>query len=173
MCVDSKLGNAATYITADVPAWISSHLAVQPHPAGWGVGGFSEGGTCSIQFGAARPDLFGTIIDISGQSVPSNGTLTNTIKVGFSGSKAKYHAAAPANLLKRHAPYHHTVALFSYGALDARYGPQTRLVASEAKAAGMRTQLIVAPASAHDWHTVNFALKASIALVAQRWQLNA
>ena len=71
-----------------------------------------------------------------------------------------------------HGHYTHTLALFSYGAEDARYGPQSREVAGEAKTAGMETRTFVSPGTAHDWHTVNFALKATLQFVSGRWRLN-
>ena len=172
MCVDSKLGNAATYVTVDVPNWIRHTFQTLRGPAAWGVGGFSEGGTCAIQFGAARPQLFGSIVDISGQTAPTVGSLQNTIRDGFGGSKARYEAAIPRNIMAANGPYLHTLALFGYGAGDTRYGPQARAIASEAKAAGMETHVFVSPGTAHDWHTVNFALKASLTLVSERWGLN-
>jgi hypothetical protein len=41
LCLDSRLGNAATYLRVDVPAWAAVHLQAQPVRA---VGGFSSGG---------------------------------------------------------------------------------------------------------------------------------
>ena len=43
MCVDSAIGNSATYLTVDVPAWIRANLHVDDGPGGWGIGGFSQG----------------------------------------------------------------------------------------------------------------------------------
>jgi S-formylglutathione hydrolase FrmB len=54
------------------------------------VAGFSEGGTCAIQFGAGFPALFGSIVDVSGQVRPLNGSVTHTVRVGFGGSAAAY-----------------------------------------------------------------------------------
>jgi S-formylglutathione hydrolase FrmB len=172
LCVDGRLGNAASYVTVDVPNWIHRHLVTEKGPAAWGIGGFSEGGTCAIQFGAAKPQLFGSIIDISGQTAPTVGSLQQTIQTGFAGSRTRYEAAIPLNIMVAHGHYTHTLALFSYGAEDARYGPQSREVAGEAKTAGMETRTFVSPGTAHDWHTVNFALKATLPFVSVRWRLN-
>ncbi len=60
MCVDGKLGNSRTYLTRDVPAWITSHLKVQTAAAAWTIGGFSQGGTCAIQLGAGDPSASAT-----------------------------------------------------------------------------------------------------------------
>lgn len=172
MCVNSPLGDAQTYLTIDVPRWIHAHLNVLSGASSWGVGGFSEGGTCAIQFGAARPRLFGTILDISGQVAPKAGTVQQTIDAGFGGSTKAYEAAIPANIMKRVGPYRHTLALFSVGQLDARYGPGLATVAAAAKAAGMTTRLDPSPGTAHDWHTVQFAFDALLPIVERHWGLD-
>jgi len=165
MCVDSALGNVATYLTVDVPHWIRTHLTVQTEPAAWAIGGFSEGGTCSIQLGAAHPELFGGIFDISGQLAPANGTLQQTIDRGFAGSTAAYRAATPLALLAAGTPYHDTVAVFVSGQFDAKYGPQSDAVSAAARDAGMRVTRAVSPGTAHDWHTVQWALRTQLAPV--------
>ncbi len=171
MCVDSKLGNAATYMMVDVPRWVRHNLIVLQDRANWGIGGFSEGGTCAVQFGAAHPELFGSIVDISGQIAPTIGTKSATIAAGFGGSVTKYNAALPATILKAHAPYADVLALFNYGELDARYAPQVRQSEADARAAGMQTKTFVSPGTAHDWHTVEYSLSKSIGYMSQHWGL--
>lgn len=165
MCVDSVLGNSATYLTVDVPTWIRTHLAVEPQPAAWAIGGFSQGGTCSIQLGAAHPDLFRSIVDVSGQERPANGTPAQTIARGFHGSADAYRAALPAAVLAAHAPYRDEVGVFGAGALDAKYGPEADAVAAAARAAGIAVHRVVSPGTAHDWHTVQWVLGAPSAPV--------
>jgi S-formylglutathione hydrolase FrmB len=159
MCVDSALGNAATYLTVDVPDWIRTHLTVQTAAAAWAIGGFSEGGTCSIQLGAEHPELFGGIFDISGQLAPRNGTVQQTIDRGFGGSAAAYRAATPVAVLAAGAPYRNTVAVFVSGQFDAKYGPQADAVSAAARRAGMHVTRAISPGTAHDWHTVQWALR--------------
>lgn len=158
MCVDSALGDSATYLTVDVPNWIRTHLAVEPQPAAWAIGGFSQGGTCSIQLGAAHPDLFRSIVDVSGQLRPANGTPAQTVARGFHGDAAAYRAAWPLSVLAAHSPYAREVGVFGSGSLDAKYGPQSDAVAAAARAAGIATTRVVSPGTAHDWHTVQWVL---------------
>ena len=172
MCVDSALGKVETYLTKDVPAWIAANLTALPGPAETGIGGFSEGGTCSIQLGAAHPSLYGTILDISGQVAPKNGSTQQTIDRGFAGSRAAYERAIPANILATRAPYASTFAVFAAGENDLRYGPGLRTVAAAAKAAGMTSTLVISPGTAHDWHTVAYAFDHVIPLVARHWGLD-
>lgn len=168
MCVDSGLGNSATYLTRDVPNWIRSHFTVAAAPGGWAIGGFSQGGTCSIQLGAAHPDLFGTILDISGELTPHAGTPQQTVATGFGGSWAAYAAAAPTALLAAHAPYQSLHAIFAVGSNDARYRSWMTTVSAAATAAGVTSHVIVSPGTAHDWHTVVYALTKALPLLADR-----
>ncbi len=172
MCVNSSLGKSATYLTVDVPRWIRSHLAVESGPGAWGIGGFSQGGTCAIQLGASLPNLYGTIFDISGEVAPESGSLQHTIDAGFAGSLSAYRAALPANIMSRVGPYAQTFAVFAVGAADTRYGPGLRTVAADASAAGMRSRVLVSPGTAHDWRTVMFAFDHSVPLIAENWGLN-
>ena len=154
MCVDSPLGNVETYITVDVPNWIRSHLHVSDSARYWAVGGYSEGGTCSIQLGAGHPELFGSIVDILGEVRPTIGA--DTVSKAFGGSKAAYDAVKPLTVLARNAPYSDSVAFFGAGHNDAKYDGYAHTMRSAAQKAGMTTQLIVSPNSGHDWNTVRY-----------------
>lgn len=163
MCVDSKLGNAQTYVTVDVVNWIKANLTVQTSAAAWAVGGYSEGGTCSIQFGAAFPNIFSGIVDILGQLGPSEGTVQHTINTAFGGNKAKYEAAMPAAIMAKHGRYTNTFAVFGSGQLDLRFAPFANYMYAKATAAGMNTLRIVSPGTSHDWATVRYVLENSLA----------
>ena len=171
MCVDSAIGNSATYLTVDVPAWIRANLGVQASPAAWAIGGFSQGGTCAIQLGAGHPDVFGSIFDVSGELEPKVGSPQETIDQGFAGDAAAYEAAKPLSLIAAHGPYHGTVAVFAAGALDTKYTPWVATVAAAAKAAGMTTTVLSSPGTAHDWSTVAYAYEHGLPLLFTRWGL--
>ena len=55
LCLDSRLGNAQTYLARDVPAWVRAHLPVSTDPRNWAIAGLSEGGTCSWQLAVNAP----------------------------------------------------------------------------------------------------------------------
>lgn len=172
MCVDSPLGNSATYLTVDVPNWVRSHLRVLSGPRYWAIGGFSQGGTCSIQLGAAHPELFGSILDIAGQVAPHRGSISATIKDAFGGSADRYRESSPLALLATGAPYPpHTLAIFAAGAKDTRFGPGAVTVAHAAAAAGMNVRTFTSPGTAHDWHTVQYALTRALPLFGAHWGL--
>jgi S-formylglutathione hydrolase FrmB len=171
MCVDSPLGNSATYLTVDVPNWITHHLHVLPSGADWAIGGFSQGGTCSIQLGAKYRGLYGSILDIAGELAPHHGSIPATIASGFGGSAAAYAAEVPLALLSSGAPYADTLGIFVVGQNDARFGAASVTVSNAAQTAGMTVHHILSPGTAHDWKTVQFAIRQAIPLLGDRWGL--
>ncbi|WP_394769896.1 alpha/beta hydrolase [Lacisediminihabitans sp.] len=172
MCLDSPLGNVETYLTVDVPDWINSHLHVLQDRKDWAIGGFSEGGTCSIQLGAKFRGLYGSIFDVSGQLAPVRGTVAATIASAFGGSASAYQAATPLSLMAAGAPYADTLGIFAVGQNDTRYGVAAATVSQAASAAGMTVHFIRSPGTAHDWHTVQYALHESLPILYARWGLS-
>jgi enterochelin esterase-like enzyme len=172
MCVDSPIGNSATYLTVDVPAWITANLPVLPGPHYWGIGGYSQGGTCSVQLGAAHPELFGAILDASGEEYPKIGDAQTTIDKGFGGDAAKYAAAYPAAIMAAHAPYSDMFAVFGVGSDDSAYMPGVKALYADAQAAGMTATYIEAPGSAHDATTWTYVFQQGLGLIADHWGLN-
>jgi enterochelin esterase-like enzyme len=171
MCVDSPEGNSATYLTVDVPRWITTHLHVLIDRKDWAIGGFSQGGTCSAQLGAANPSLYGSILDISGQAVPHHGSIPSTVTHAFGGSQKAFAAAAPSAVLAAHAPYPGTLGIFIVGADDSRYGHDSVTVSRAARKAGMTVHFAVSPGSGHDWRTVHFALRRALPQLMTHWGL--
>ncbi|QJU52898.1 alpha/beta hydrolase-fold protein [Herbiconiux sp. KACC 21604] len=172
MCVDSPIGNSATYLTVDVPNWIRANLPVLPSPQYWGVGGLSQGGTCSIQLGAAHPELFSAIIDASGEEFPTLGDEQKTIDQGFGGDAAAYAAAHPAAIMAAKAPYPNTIAVFGVGSADDAFKPGVQRLYADAQAAGMDATYIEVPGSAHDATTWSAVFKQGLGIVADHWGLN-
>lgn len=159
MCVDSRrLGRSETYVMTDTVRWIRQHLPVATAPRAWGVLGFSEGATCAMQFSAAHPDVFGTALAISSEPGPRNGSVQQTIALGFGGSAAAYRAAAPAAIMTAHGHYTDQLTVFGYGQDDAPYHASTDALRAVAEREGMTTSVIVSPGSAHDWNTVRYVL---------------
>ena len=71
MCMDSDIARADTYLSQDVPNWITSELGVDANHAHWAFGGFSYGGTCAIQMATRHTQLYPSFIDISGEREPA------------------------------------------------------------------------------------------------------
>ena len=168
MCVASALGNSASYLTVDVPNWIRSNLNVIDAREQWALAGFSQGGTCAVQLGAAHPDIFGSFVAVSAELGPTLGNEAITIQRGFNGSSTAYAAAQPIAIMQRNAPYADTVAVFSVGQNDARYRPYTDQLEAAATAAGIASSLDVAPGTGHDWYTGSYGLNAGIGAILGR-----
>ena len=172
MCVDSTMfGKSATYLTQDVPAWIAKNLPAATGRTNWAIAGFSQGGTCAIQLGAGYPKLFGTIIDVSGELVPSLGDPAATIRGGFDGNEAAYNAALPLSLLAAGTPFTDTHAIFAVGENDQKYKPWAQQMTAAAKAAGMQTDYFESPGTGHDWNTGNYGLTRAFTELFPRWGL--
>lgn len=171
MCIDSPLGNSATYLTRDVPNWIRANLGVLTDRTQWAIGGFSQGGTCAIQLGAGFPQLFGTLIDISGELDVSIGSPAKTIKAAFAGNKALYDAAQPLAKIAAGTPFKDTYATFAVGANDKTYGLGQQRLAAAAKTAGMKADYFEVPNSAHDWNTAAAATAHALTATFTRWGL--
>jgi S-formylglutathione hydrolase FrmB len=126
------------------------------------VGGFSQGGTCAIELGAGHPELFGHLIDVSGERDPSLGSVQKTIDGDFGGSWARYDAARPATELARHRPYRDEDAFFAAGQLDRFYGPVMPEMAALARQAGMHVTTWVVPRGVHNWGTGSQGIAAGL-----------
>jgi S-formylglutathione hydrolase FrmB/uncharacterized membrane protein YeaQ/YmgE (transglycosylase-associated protein family) len=173
MCLDSPLGNSDTYLTKDVRNWVTANLPVETDAAHWAIAGFSQGGTCAIQLGATHPDIFGTLIDVSGEVDVNLGDEKATTTAVFNGNAAAYAAAQPLDILAAGAPFTDTYAIFAVGANDATFKPQQQKVEAAAAAAGMHTTYLEIPDSAHDWHTAGIALTRAFDATFSRWGLAA
>ncbi|MDM7892324.1 alpha/beta hydrolase [Curtobacterium caseinilyticum] len=171
MCVDGPLGNSATYLTRDVPAWVHAHLHAATGGTDWAISGFSQGGTCALQLGAGRPDRFGSWIDVSGQIGPVLRDRGETVSRGFRGDDAAYEAAQPLRVLAERAPYRDSAAFVAAGADDSRYGPVVPRVVAAARAAGVAVTERVVEDGGHDWHTAGVALAEGVVWFMHRTHL--
>ncbi len=89
-CVDSSRGAVETYLTKDVPAYIKQRFSVSSNSVNWAIGGFSDGGMCSMTLGLRHPDVYRTFVSLSGATAPSAGSLQQTLNTFFGGSLATY-----------------------------------------------------------------------------------
>jgi S-formylglutathione hydrolase FrmB len=169
VCVDSAKGNVYTYVTTDVVNYVRKNLNVAGRTQ-WAVAGYSNGGECALSFAAKRPELFGSLLDISGELDPLDGSADNTVKTIFGGNKAAFNAEKPATILKTHK-YPDYLAIFTSGVLDSKYGPQSGTAEADAKAASMTTRRFVGDGIEHRGDAVDFGLKSGLPLLYQRFGL--
>ncbi|QYN33420.1 esterase family protein [Pseudonocardia sp. DSM 110487] len=149
LCMDSRLGNVATYLSVDVPAWIRDTLQVDPKPSGWAIGGFSNGGTCSLQMAVNAPQVYPTFVDISGEDEPTLGDRADSVQAAFGGDEAAFTAVNPLDVMaKRKFPG--TAGFLVAGLQDAEYLPEAQRVFPACQAAGMDVRLDLKPGG-HTW----------------------
>jgi poly(3-hydroxybutyrate) depolymerase len=150
-CTDSTTyGNPATYLNQDVVNWARTNLGVMRSPKYWTVGGYSNGGACAFKFAAQHPDIWGNLVDVSGDEFPGVETQEATIKSAFGGNKAAFEAAKPTSILKANpGAYTKTTAVFTAGESDPGFRPGAERDANAARAAGMNTTYYVVPHAGH------------------------
>jgi S-formylglutathione hydrolase FrmB len=166
LCLNSRLGEVQTYLTVDVPNWITSHLQVRPPEQGWAIGGFSEGGTCAIQLSTQAPRLYRFFVDISGQIEPTLGSRQLTISRAFRGDAAAFARVDPIVVLAR-TRFPRNAGVFVGGASDRVYTPQQRIMYLAARHAGMTVTFMDLPGG-HDWRVWRGGLEHNVAWLASR-----
>ena len=164
--MDSRRGNADTYLALDAPAWIKTHLTVDTDPQGWAIGGLSYGGTCALQLSTNHPDVYPTFLDISGQSEPSLGERQKTIAEAFGGDQRAFNRVNPLELLRARR-YPGSAAAIVVGAADRDAKSDARTVYMAVRAAGMNAHYTELP-GAHKWQTFSAALAHELPWLAQR-----
>ncbi len=148
VCADSRLGNAASYLTRDVPAWVAAHLTVRDGP--WAVGGYAAGGTCAVQLALRDPDRYRSFLDLAGQDRPSiDGSVATTVQRAFDGDLAGYARIDPASLVTARR-YPQLSAFLAAGRDDVPYNDQTRKMWAICQQGAIPTQFY-SVSGGHDW----------------------
>ncbi|MFD3462983.1 alpha/beta hydrolase [Nocardia fluminea] len=166
LCLDSRLGNVATYLAVDVPTWTRANLQIDPDPRSWAVGGLSYGGTCALQLATNFPAVYPTFLDMSGQDEPTLGDRQRTVDAAFGGDTEALLRANPLDLLRSRA-YPDSAGAFVVGADDETYRPQVERMYQAAKDAGMDVRLRILPGG-HNFALWEFGLRDQLPWLATR-----
>jgi S-formylglutathione hydrolase FrmB len=135
-CVDGPPGNAETYLTEDVPAFMHSQFGAAVDD--WAVAGFSEGGTCAAMLQLRHPGLFAAFGDFSGLTSPTLGESVDaraTARSLFRGSMSAYLAHDPLTLLRQQ--HLHGAAYFEVGSDDSPALRAQRALVALARKSGL------------------------------------
>jgi S-formylglutathione hydrolase FrmB len=154
-CVDGPRGNAETYLTVDVPAFLTQRLGVPEVPDRWAVAGFSEGGTCALDLTLVHPNLFHHFVDLAGDDRPTLGNPQRNRTALFGGSTLALRDHDPDHLLLAHR-YKDVSCWFAAGVNDDRHLMGARRLALEASRAGLRVHLFTG-VSGHNWQFASAA----------------
>jgi enterochelin esterase-like enzyme len=179
LCVDGYRGDAATYVNVDAPAFIAETFNVLPGRESWSIAGFSNGGECAIASASANPEVWGGVIDISGELEPDLGGDEETIEVGFGGDAAAFDEAKPLSILTAGAAdpataalYRDTVAVFADGSDDEPYLTASRTLAAAAAEAGLQTHLFISPGTGHESATIEYGFEHAFGVLYPHWGLS-
>lgn len=159
LCLDTaRHGNAETYVTRDVVNWARTHLHVLQDAAHWTVAGYSNGGECALSFGVRHSDIWGNVLDISGEEYPGSDHVAATLASDFGGNRAAFEAAKPLNQLAGKV-FPDTHAIFTVGSNDGRYLMQAKKVSAATAAAGWKSTYYEVPNGGHVLGALNGGLQ--------------
>jgi S-formylglutathione hydrolase FrmB len=147
-CVDGPHGNSEDHLVKDVPAYLAAHFGVAP--TGWGVAGWSMGGTCAIDLAVEHPDVFTHFLDISGDLGPNMGDEVATITNLYGGDRAAWAAHDPLTVLGHHHRYHGVSGVFVDGTREHRTTLAAFRLATACRADGIGTEVLIRPGG-HNW----------------------
>ena len=171
LCMDTKLGQAETYLVDDVAPWIKEHLAVSTDARSWAVGGFSFGATCSVQLLAKHPELFGSALAFAAEKEPSLAKeRSKTIQGAFDGDTAAFEAQLPAHFFAQGG--HDGQFLFlAAGGRDPDFVSQAQVIAGQARGGGVDVHEEVVDGEGHSWEMIGKAMPLGLERLADRWGL--
>lgn len=169
LCLDSRLGQVETYLAKDVPAWIQRSLAVTDDHRRWAVGGFSLGGTCSLQLAVRAPEVYRSFVDLSGQREPTLGGREQTVAAAFGGDQAAFARVNPLDILAA-AKFPGSAGFVAVGRQDETYRPQQRTVSEACRAAGMDVRYEEVDGG-HSWKAWRPAFQRSLPWLAAKTEL--
>jgi len=157
-CVNSRFGNAETYLVDDVPAFVRSRFHASSAPGSLAIGGLSAGGTCSIMLALRHPSVYPTFASYSGFASPQyqETTQAETIDTLFGGSEERFAAHDPAQLL-RTGSFDGMAGWFEVGSQDTDPLDAARDLQPAALKAGIATCILVRPGG-HDFDLWSEAL---------------
>lgn len=155
-CVDGPLGNADTYLSADVPKFVRDRLGGSTQASAWGVIGYSEGGTCALDLALRHPDQFSAFVDLAGDLGPNLGNHKKTLHSLFRGSDSVSASYDPITLMHtNHYPGTH--GWFAAGIGDGHKRGALRQLAEVARHANIDVSEHIY-AGSHDFGFVTHAL---------------
>ncbi len=149
--MDGPAGNAETYLTQDVPAFMHTEFGT-PSGRDYAVAGFSEGGTCAAMLDLRHPALFTGFADFSGLTSPTLSERVDaraTARALFHGSMSEYLAHDPLSLL--HERDLHGDAYFEVGTQDGAALQAQRQLVALARHSGLTVCAREVPGAGHTY----------------------
>lgn len=169
LCMNSNVGQGATYLSVDVPNYVKENFSLGLGSARqFAIGGFSYGGTCALQLGVGYPQTYPTFLMISGekeQTLP--GGPQKIIDTYFGGNQAAYEQSRPLQQLKT-TKLNGSAGIVVVGGNDAGFKEQGQQAYQALKAAGADVQLQTLPGG-HSWDVWRPGLTKNLDWLMQRF----
>jgi len=167
-CVDGPRGHAETYLTVDLPAYVSHTFGTAPKGASWAIMGYSEGGTCALTLALRHPELFASFVDIAGDLRANDRTSGEphhrTVDRLYGGHPAEWASHEPLLLLRRDPAVD---ATFVVGASDKRARAAAQSLSAAATADGVPSR-VVTVRGGHSFAMVSRAIATTLPQLAER-----
>jgi S-formylglutathione hydrolase FrmB len=162
-CDNSKLGDAETYLTEDLPAYMRTEFNANSGAHSFAVAGLSAGGTCATVLALRNPKVFPDFATYSGYSAQTFKTSDKAVTIAtlFNGSLAEYNKDDPTTLLTNNK-FPTTSAWFETGAQDAALLPDAQHLQRFADKAGLAQVCFLSPSGGHDFPFWTRAFKDSL-----------
>ncbi|UVJ38228.1 esterase family protein [Arthrobacter sp. CJ23] len=169
MCMDSRIAQADTYLSQDVPAWIRATLDTNPDSSQWGVGGFSFGATCAVQMGTRHPATYPSVLAFSAEQEPALAKdRSKTIAESFGGDVAAFESLTPLAVMGQRQ-YPGSAVYFAAGATDHEFIGYMEVLAKAARSAGFTVEEHSIARAGHSWDTVVKGMPEALDFLGGRW----
>ncbi|MCU1532072.1 MAG: esterase [Arthrobacter sp.] len=169
MCLDSRIAQADSFLSKDVPAWIGRTLDVDPDYRQWAAGGFSFGGTCAVQMVTRHPEIYGAALAFSSEKEPAIAKERDkTIEAAFGGDTEAFERLTPLRLMSEQRFEGHGI-YFAAGARDTEFMDYLATLSDAARAAGFTVETSAIANVGHSWQAASSALPGGLGFLASRW----
>jgi S-formylglutathione hydrolase FrmB len=169
MCLDSRIAQADTFLSQDVPAWIDRTLAVDPDRRQWAAGGFSFGGTCAVQMATRHPEIYSSALAFSSEREPAIAKeREKTIEASFGGDTEAFERLTPLRLMAERRFEGHGL-YFAAGARDPEFLGYLDELSLAAREAGFSVETRRIDNAGHSWLAASSGLPGGLDFLAARW----
>ncbi|MFW0772222.1 alpha/beta hydrolase [Paenarthrobacter nitroguajacolicus] len=169
LCMDSRIAQADTFLSQDVPDWISRTLDIDTDKRQWAVGGFSFGATCAVQMGTRHPDLYPSVLAFASEQEPALAKeRQKTIDAAFGGDTAAFEAQTPLGVMTQ-GNFAGTGTYFAAGTRDPEFIGYMEVLSAAAREAGFTVESRQIANTGHSWEMASAALPGALDFLAQRW----
>ena len=171
LCMNSRIAQADTYLSDDVPRWINATLDVDPNHRKWAVGGFSFGATCALQMGTRHPDIYSSVLAFSSELEPALAKeRQKTIDGSFPGDTAAFDRQTPLSIMER-TRFDSSGVYFAAGERDPEFVGYMDTLAEAARKSGFSVAAKQVQHAGHSWDTPSRGMADGLEFLAARWGL--